>query len=241
MRLNDHFILFRKPLEVYDLETDKSFSYKTLDEALRHVIDGITIAEIIRNATPDSLFSLVLDGGRGGDSDGWEGGFSHADDKGNEKDKSWEDFPARANHQIRAKNTEEALKAFRRLHVNDDYESAFSVDANGYVTKYVHGNAHSVSIVGNKGDMVYHNHPSGGNFSDADLISTSLTHERGVVASGKHGDYIFTKGTHFKANAFVKAVRNAKLKGKDYDDAADKWLKRNAKKYGYTYQFKKAK
>ena len=113
VRLNDHFILLRKPLEVYDLETDKSFSYKTLDEALRHVIDGITIAEIIRNATPDSLFSLVLDGGRGGDSDGWEGGFSHADDKGNEKDKSWEDFPARANHQIRAKNTEEALKAFR--------------------------------------------------------------------------------------------------------------------------------
>lgn len=239
VRLNDRFILFRKPLEVYDLETDESFPYKTLDAAIKHNIEGTTIAEIIRSATPDSLFSLVLDGGRGGDSDGWEGGFAGGTDDG--EDKTWEDFPARANHQIRAKNQEEALEVFRKLHVNDDYESAFSVDENGYVTKYVHGNARSVSIVGNKGDMVYHNHPSGGNFSDADLISTSLTHERGVVASGTHGDYIFIKGTHFKANAFVKAVRNAKLKGKDYNDAADKWLKRNAKKYGYTYQFKKAK
>ncbi len=125
--------------------------------------------------------------------------------------------------------------------MNDDYESAFSVDENGYVTKYVHGNAHSVRISGNKGDMIYHNHPGGGNFSDADLISTSLSHEKGIVASGTHGDYILTKGTHFKANDFVRAVRTAKLKGKDYDDAASKWLKRNAKKYGYTYQFKKAK
>lgn len=89
--------------------------------------------------------------------------------------------------------------------------------------------------------MLYHNHPSGGNFSKEDLVSTSLSDEKGVVASGKHGDYMLTKGTHFKANAFVKAVESAKLKGKDYDDAVDKWLKRNAKKYGYTYQFKKAK
>ena len=34
---------------------------------------------------------------------------------------------------------------------------------------------------------------------------------------------------------FVKAVKSAKLKGTSYDDAVDKWLKGNAKKYGYKY------
>ena len=31
------------------------------------------------------------------------------------------------------------------------------------------------------------------------------------------------------------AVKSAKLKGTSYDDAVDKWLKGNAKKYGYKY------
>ena len=50
---------------------------------------------------------------------------------------------------------------------------------------------------------------------------------------------VFTKGTHFKANSFIKAVKTAKMKGKDFDDAADKWLKKNQKEYGYKYYRKK--
>ena len=84
--------------------------------------------------------------------------------------------------------------------------------------------------------MIIHNHPSGGAFSGADLTSTaSLKRTKGIIASGKNYDYKFEKGTHFKASAFTKAVNTAKFKGSDYDDAVDKWLKKNQKKYGYKY------
>lgn len=60
-----------------------------------------------------------------------------------------------------------------------------------------------------------------------------------VTAHEIINNYILQKGNHFKANAFVKAVNNAHLKGKDYDDAVDRWLKANAKKYDYKYEFRK--
>lgn len=60
------------------------------------------------------------------------------------------------------------------------------------------------------------------------------------MASAKEGDYKFVKGTHFKAAEFTNAVKTATLKGKDYSDAVDKWLKRNQKRYGYKYSFTKA-
>lgn len=148
------------------------------------------------------------------------------------------DFPSRVNIDIR--NPDKTLESFRKLHVNDNYESAFAVDSRGFVTQYVHGGATSVSIIGNKGEMIYHNHPSGGAFSDSDLLSAAITPARGIVASGKEGDYIFQKGTHFKANNFVKAVKSAQMQGKTYDEAVDNWLKKNQKKYGYKYIFKKA-
>ena len=84
--------------------------------------------------------------------------------------------------------------------------------------------------------MILHNHPSGGHFSDADLISTAMDgRSKGIVATSGKAQYTFEKGTHFKANAFTKAVKNATLKGTSYDDAVDKWLKANSKKYGYKY------
>ena len=108
--------------------------------------------------------------------------------------------------------------------------------------QYVEGQAHSVAIgsrakVG-KGQrtMILHNHPSGGHFSDADLISTAMdARSRGIVATSTKAQYTFEKGTHFKATQFVKAVKNANMKGTSYDDAVDKWLRGNAKKYGYKY------
>lgn len=115
------------------------------------------------------------------------------------------------------------------------------MDENGYVTSYVIGNKSSVPISGKRGEMVFHNHPSGGTFSKADMLSVSHSREKGIVASGKNGDYIFVKGGHFKANAFTKAVNTARPSGKSYDDAIDKWLRKNQKKYGYKYEFRKVK
>ena len=165
--------------------------------------------------------------------------FNHASGGGG---KTTPDLPARMNTKVDIKNKspEAVLKAFRDAHVNDGKESALTVDENGFVTKYVHGGNNSVAISGKKGEMVYHNHPNGGAFSDADLISTSLSPAKGIVASGKNGDYIFKKSNGFKADQFVKAVKSAKMKGKDYDDAVNKWLMANQKKYGYQYVFQKS-
>ena len=96
--------------------------------------------------------------------------------------------------------------------------------------------AESIRQFGFKVPIILHNHPSGGHFSDADLISTSMdARSKGIVATSTKAQYTFEKGTHFKATQFVKAVKSAKLKGTSYDDAVDKWLKGNAKKYGYKY------
>lgn len=101
----------------------------------------------------------------------------------------------------------------------------------------VEGNKSSVRI-GSRGrnTIILHNHPNGGAFSDADLISTAMDRQSSaIVASGKKYDYIFKKGTHFKSNSFVKAVKTATMSGKDYDTAVNNWLKKNQKKYGYKY------
>lgn len=86
--------------------------------------------------------------------------------------------------------------------------------------------------------MIIHNHPSGGAFSDSDLLSVSAQKRaKGIIASGKNYDYKFEKGSHFNAQGFCKAVKTAKLTGKNYDEAVHKWLnnKENKKKYGYKY------
>ena len=134
------------------------------------------------------------------------------------------------------------MAEFKRNHLNSDHEWAYEVDSNGYVHQYVEGATSSVGIgarakVG-KGQktMIIHNHPSGGAFSDSDLLSVSAQRQaKGIIASGKNHDYKLEKGTHFKAEAFSKAVKNAKMSGKSYDDAVDKWLRKNQKKYGYKY------
>ena len=107
----------------------------------------------------------------------------------------------------------------------------------------MHGQAHSVMIGSkNKGDLVVHNHPNGGSFFDADLINTAAdrrshgvvaTHDKGLFGRGYR---VVTKGTHFQAEKFTRAVKTARMRGKDYDDAVDKWLSRNQKKYGYKFK-----
>ena len=184
---------------------------------------------------------LTLDGGRGASGELGQSTFKFQDAASitnGRNDKR--DLNSRANTQIKEKSVAAALKIFRKMHLDPEREHAFSVDENGYVHNYVHGDAHSVAIMGGRGEMIFHNHPSGGTFSKSDMLSTSLSAEKGIVASCVSGDHIFVKTHKFRANEFVKAVNRAKMQGLNYDDAVGKWLTANQKKYGYHYEFKKA-
>lgn len=228
--------VFRVPLSIWKSDTDETVDFADIDELLAYNYEGRTVGDIIAGM-------VSLDISLGG-SVGGEGNktfkFNHARDNG--KDKTKDLFPAYANVRIKSKTLEGAMQEFHERFKNANKEWAYEVDPQGYVHQYKEGNKSSVSISGkNKDNMILHNHPSGGAFSDSDLISASLGNEKGIVASGRNGDYIFQKnGGHFKAADFVKAVKRAKLVGKSYDDAVDKWLKANQKKYGYRYEFKKA-
>lgn len=207
---------------------------------LDYELDGEKVRDIILRT--DTLYLPPLNGGRGaGDGTQSTFKFGHADQRG-QGNNGKQLLPAQANVKIKSKTLEGAMNEFRAKHGNSDHEWAYEVDDNGYVHQYVEGAKHSVAIgsrakVG-KGQktMILHNHPSGGHFSDADLISTAMDdRSKGIVATSGKAQYTFEKGTHFKANAFTKAVKNATLKGTSYDDAVDKWLKANSKKYGYKY------
>lgn len=235
-------VLLKKPMELYDLkEKTVIAAFDSLDEALTYPLHGKNLAARIAEIEE---ITFIYDGGRGGGSGMKSFSFGHAAGGGGGGGNG-HDLPARMNVRMSGakRSPEDALRAFREAHVADKYESAITVDEHGFVTRYEHGGATSVSIAGRKGEMIYHNHPGqvGGNFSDSDLISTSMGAERGIVASGREGDYKFVKTSKFKASEFVKAVKTAKMTGKDYTDAANRWLKANQKKYGYTYSFTPAK
>lgn len=233
--LKDKWILFRKPLELWNEETDENLYFKSLDEVLAYELEGELIKDIIERTEELNIPSFT--GGRGA-SNGSNGTFSFGNAGGLDKiDRSKQLFPAYANTRIKNKTFEGAMSEFKSRFQNANKEWAYEVDDMGYVHQFVSGNKHSVNI-GNKSKntIILHNHPGGGHFSDADLISTSMQRSsKGIVASTKTYNYVFQKGTHFKANSFIKAVKTAKMKGKDYDDAVDKWLSKNARKYGYKY------
>lgn len=222
---------------MWNTDTNHEVLFRSIEELLDFNYEGMKIADRIANM--DTL-AVSVSGSVGASNQGTFK-FNHA--SGDGKDETKDLFPAYANVRIKSKTLEGAMEEFHNRFENEDHEWAYEVDEQGYVHQYKEGNRSSVAISGrNKNNMILHNHPSGGAFSDSDLISASLGNERGIVASGKNGDYIFQKnGGHFKATEFVKAVKTAKMQGKDYDDAVNKWLKANQKKYGYKYEFKKAR
>lgn len=231
-------ILFRNG-ELYNLDTEESIYLKNLDAALDYEIDGKSIRKIIDEMSMEDL-KLTLDGGRGASAKLGQSTFKFQNAPKTNVRNDKKDINSRANTQIKEKSVDAALKVFRQMHLDPEREHAFSVDENGYVHNYVHGGAHSVAIAGGKGEMIFHNHPSGGTFSKADMLSTSLSAEKGIVACCTTGDHVFVKTHKFRANEFVKAVNGAKMQGRDYDDAVGKWLTANQKKYGYQYEFRKA-
>ena len=232
-------ILFCKPLELWNERTGKSVVFKTFDEMFAYEINGRSIKDIILGL--NKLVIPSLTGGRGspsGQSKSFK--FGHAGGSGSGTGSDL--LPAKANVRIKSKTLEGAMQEFRKSHVDSDHEWAYEIDPEGYVHQYKEGGSTSVAIGGSiKDGIILHNHPVHGEpaFSDSDLISAALGREKGIVASSRNWDYIFQKnGGHFKASEFVKAVKSATIVGKDYNDAVDKWLKANAKKYGYTYKRK---
>lgn len=151
-----------------------------------------------------------------------------------------ENLPARMNNRIKVKSTENAIAEFRKLHGNDKKESLIQVDSQGFVHGYTHGREHDVTPAKiHKGTIVIHNHPSNSTFSIPDLKTTAMTFSKGIVATHSKGYRIFEKGNGFNSKAFVKdmvKMHRTATKGKNYNDAIDRWLKRNQKKYGYTFK-----
>ena len=154
-QLTDNLTVFRKPLEIWNEETDESIKFKNIDELLKYKIDGVTVWEIIEQK--DTLYGdLTIHGGRGSGS---------------------------SNN-----------KTFKMSHAGG----------------------------------------SGGGLGIG-----------GVVAVGKTNTYSVLKvDGRFDSSGFSKMIKKASregIKGKSYDDAVDKMLKANAKKYGYTYTKTKTK
>lgn len=241
--LTPTIMLYKKPYSIENEETGESIDFKTLDEALEYKIGNETVKQIIERM--EKPYIPPLNGGRGassGSGDNKTFKFNHARDNGGGGGGDGALLPAKANTQIKSKTLDGALAEFKKNHLDSDHEWAYEVDGNGYVHQYVEGSTSSVRIgasakVGRgQKTMIIHNHPSGGAFSDSDLLSVSAQgNAKGIIASGKKYDYKFEKSTHFNAQGFSKAVKNAKMTGKDYDDAVDKWLRKNAKTYGYKY------
>lgn len=181
----------------------------------------------------------ILHGGRGASS---SSAFSLSfDDKPKGKDVSKSDLPARVNRMFNGNEMSEAetLRRFTEMFKDDKKEHAFVVDKEGFVTEFRHGGKNYVTTTKNsRGQLLIHNHPNSSNFSGADLKTFVTSKQRGVVAVGKNGSYMITTTGRFNATGFKNMITSVgTIKGKDYNDAVSKLLKKNAKKYGYKFTY----
>lgn len=230
-------LYFTESKELFNPKNGQSTTFQSIEDLLNAKLNGVRISEIIESDQYEML--IEIDGGRGSRSEGQlDFTFGHAPI---DLDGSRARFPAEFNDGEKFQSEDKALEKFREKHANSDKEFAIAVDEDGFVHQYQEGGTTAVAIAGRDGQLVIHNHPNDGAFSDGDLLSCAQNKgERGIIASGKSGDYIFKKGKNFNAEGFVKAVHTAKMRGTDYNDAVDKWLMKNRDKYGYEYEFRKA-
>lgn len=227
------FKVSKRRWELYHIPTEETTVFKSFDELVANEI----VAKIIAAYVEKEIHLDMPKGDRSGATETFGDGG-----RGEGKDETKNDFPSRVNTDKQKSTEDKTLEQFRSMYATAGEEHAFAVDEQGYITAYKHGNRSSVTWMANEmnGRMIYHNHPSDSSFSKADMITTASTGARGIVASGKTGDYIFRKTQKFDAVGFQKAVSSAKTTSKDYNTGVDRWLKRNAKKYGYTYEFRRA-
>lgn len=243
IRLNKDWILFND-YELYNFDTEESIQFDSFDDLLKHSFLGDTFENFILNTKE---FYYQLDGGSGnGRSGKMGGGFNHArsGNSAGDGELAKAKYPAEFNAVTgsRYKSYEKTLEKFNEKYANADHEYGITIDEDGYVHRHIEGGKTSVGISGSKGQMIVHNHPSGGNFSDSDLIVVASGSEKGIVATGSKKTYTFTKTKNFKSKEFTKAVKKAQWPVEyDYDKGADWWLRQNAKKYGYKYTAQKTK
>jgi len=233
------FCICTKPLRCEDLERNVKTKFKSLKEMWNFKFDGIhTVAEALAGI---EHFELLPERGRKGSSaeNRRDFKFGHApQDLGDENTPPH--FPAEANARIKEKTEENAIDYFAKQYREADHEYGMLIDSQGFVHSYSEGGRTAVYIGTKKGTFAVHNHPGGGAFSDSDLINTARSDRSGIAAIGLGGDYYFRKnGGHFKGPQFARAVKNARLRGTDYDDAVRRWLTANQKKFGYNFEFKK--
>ena len=234
------FAVFKQRGKWILVANGESTAFKRLEELAETVIDGKLVREHIielkkvidspiraKGDRPQGPQRTAFDHARGGG--GW----------GATKN----DFPSRFNTGDRFQTEEKMASKFTALHANSREEHAITIDERGTVTQYNHGDKTSVGIIGRKGEMVYHNHPGGydgmgHSFSDSDLLLTAKDQSRGIIAVAPEGTYSFVKGKKFDAAGFYSAVKNAKVPANlDYDAGVAHWMKKNAKKYDFTYKF----
>ena len=183
-------------------------------------------------------FKIYISGGRGtgsGKGTSLFGGQGGNTGTGN----STPDLPARMNrmyngNQMSAGHT---LSTFRNEHATSKTEHLIAHDDDGFVSVYTHGGKSSVGFTPNQveGKHVIHNHPNGSNFSKADLDNLASTGQKSIAATSKSVTYKVEKNKNFDAKGFAKSLNNAKTTQTDYNKAVGDFLKRNQKKYGYTY------
>lgn len=238
---DNNVILFKLKHGKWEVYDEDSTIYDNLQSALVHTCKcGETISQLIEKL---EQIEIPIEGGRGA-SGGQTFGWANASDGGGgDATHTVPDLPARMNNAIKVKTREEAIAEFRKKHGNSDIEHSITIDKNGFVNSYQHGNKNSV-MAGRteKGDWLIHNHPNNSSFSPADMLNTAMTHRGGIVATHSGGYRVFSKGPHFDQVGFVKAVKKAQktgLKGKDGNAVVDNFLKRNQKKYGYRFENRK--
>lgn len=221
--------------EVYNSQTEESIEFDTLKDAAAYKINDTTIESMIEELDTVEITRCGGRGASGGESYSVGGNGISGDGRGT----TTADFPARVNTRVKVKSEHEAIQEFRKMVKERDSsrEHGIEVDRNGFAYQYRHGGSSSIQISSRaRGTLIVHNHPNNSSFSKADLLSTSQSkNERGVVATHSKGYRKFEKGSHFKATEFMKAVSKAKARGKDFNDATDKWLKRNQRRYGYKF------
>ena len=239
IEVKNDLIIFND-FEMYNMKTKESKKYKSLEELLN---DNPDIRKIIEEKEE---FYLEWGGGRGSSSSSVKmgGGFSSASGETNENNRT-PLYPAQINTgNAKGTTVDRVLNKFIEKYGNADREYAVSVTEDGYATQHIKGGKHSVGIAGNKGETLIHNHPSGSNFSDADLKNFATTQIKSIVATSSNantkGTYQISKGNKFDAKGFLKGLSNAKWDTNkySYNTGADWWLKKNQKKYGYTYTSK---
>ena len=231
------FAVFKQRGKWQLIVNGESTVYKKLEELVETVVNGKPVIQHINELEKLHVRNLSSKGDR--PKGPQRSAFSHASGGG-----GWgattPDFPSRFNTGDRFQTEEKIVANFVAEHSRSDIEHAITVDERGYVTQYVHGDATSVGISGRKGEMVYHNHPGehGGSFSDSDLLVAATDRSRGIVAVAREGTYSFTKGRKFDAAGFYAAVKKAQVPAElDYDAGVAHWMKKNSKKYDFTYTF----